>query len=289
MVTPPENTAIIHTTVAEMQAAASSMSSSLQAFREVLQASVPAGLSSPAKASPAVQTDPDWIEWDELATMLPPLHECQQIFHCFFDEVRDSVSAFGGSLLSTLRQLAWSIASVDQEGFETMWEEASTAKRAVPRHRAALVCALIAVVRLLAPKCHPAAQLKDRPQTDHRQQMENTAALLDVFYQYADEGVDVKQPQYTGNEIYVDPRVLEFEKRFRQLEAEALFCYYCASAGLRKRGFYNLGRAIRLAKSIELFDEHWWKGPKSCAGGLPGISLSLIGALSRRLSSTRVC
>lgn len=157
-----------------------------------------------------------------------------------------------------------------------MWEEASTAKRTVPRPRAALVCALIAVVRLLAPRCHPAAQLKDRPQTDHRQQMENAAAQLDVFYQYADEGVDVKQPQYTGNEIYVDPRVLEFEKRFRQLEAEALFCYYCASAGLRKRGFYNLGRAIRLARSIELFDERWWRGPKRYEELRRGIAWDLI-------------
>lgn len=156
-----------------------------------------------------------------------------------------------------------------------MWTETIRDKKPVLRHRAALICAIIAYVGLLAPRSHAAARLPEKTSTNHSLQYENVRILLETFY-LSGEGENTDICQYVGQPIRGLPREGESERSLRQLEAETLFCYYTASADLRKRSVYTVSRAIRLAKSINLFEEAKWKGSKDEDNLRRGIAWDLI-------------
>lgn len=159
-----------------------------------------------------------------------------------------------------------------------MWSKVVHDKGPVLCHRAALICAVVAYVGLLAPKSHSAAQLPAKASTNHRLQIENARRLLETYYQYYEEEENQsEQQQFNGMEQWdQDQRKGEFERALRQLEAETLYCYYSASAGLRKRTFCSVGRAIRLGKSLGLFEEGGWKGREQDQELRRGIAWDLI-------------
>lgn len=132
-----------------------------------------------------------------------------------------------------------------------MWAQAQEAKVAIPRHRASLLCSIISLVDLMGPKSHPAAQIVRRPNLHAKVQRENARLLLETYYYLHDA-----EENEEGGELNV--LVLSNEEALLQLEAETLYCAYSCAAGLFRRGWQGIGRAIRLAKSLAVFSSSRW-------------------------------
>ena len=114
---------------------------------------------------------------------------------------------------------------------------------------------MIAYVGIMGPKAHPAAQLKRKPSLNHKVQRENARVLCESFYLLLDDEEEEARDVLGARTVQADALL--------QLEAETLYCSYSCTAGLVRRGWQGLGRAIRLAKSLALFDETRWHGDES--------------------------
>jgi hypothetical protein len=125
---------------------------------------------------------------------------------------------------------------------------AEDAKGPLPRHRAALICSMIAYVDIMAPKAHVVAKLKKMPSLDHKVQRENARLLLDSYYHFNEE----EEEERSGTRGGVGQ---SHREAFLQLEAETLYCAYSCTAGLMRRGWQGIGRAIRLGNSLAIFVE----------------------------------
>lgn len=146
----------------------------------------------------------------------------------------------------SLTQLTWIVNCVHQERFNMMWAEALETRGPLPRHRASLLCSMVAFVDLMAPRCHPAAQLQKRASLDQKVQRENARLLLDSYYVPNDA-----EERGEGGDLNV--LSTSHEEALLQLEAEVLYSGYACAAGLYKRGWQGVGRAIRLGKSLSVF------------------------------------
>lgn len=173
------------------------------------------------------------VPWKDAKTLFPEPKESAVIFHCFFNELR------------------WYFSSASQEAFEAMWTHAEREKADLPRHRVALICAIMAFTLLLTPRAHPVSRLPQKNTTDPRWQIENTRVLLDSYYATSTHSEEMEQ-DYEWR--FIDGK----DDLLGQLEAETVFCYYCAVAGLSQKTFFSLGRAIRLAFAQNMFDEARW-------------------------------
>lgn len=116
----------------------------------------------------------------------------------------------------------------------------------MPRHRAALLCSMVALVDLMAPRSHPAAQLPRKANLDQKVQRENARILLDTYYSLDDA-------EEQGDGADVTTLSLTKEEALLQLEAEVVYCGYACAASLYRRGWQGVGRAIRLGKSLSVF------------------------------------
>lgn len=128
-----------------------------------------------------------------------------------------------------------------------MWADAELNQIAIPCHRASLLCSIIALVCIMTPKYHAAARLPKTENLDHKVQRENSRLLLECYYRFGDDG-EVGCGEY--GEIEKSPTEV-----LLQLEAETTYCTYSCSAGLKGRSWYAIGRAIRLGKSLGIFEE----------------------------------
>jgi hypothetical protein len=154
-----------------------------------------------------------------------------------------------------VQQLDTYACGVHQGQFESMWAEAQRSKKPLPRHRASLICSMISLVDLMAPKAHPVTQLKRKASIDHKHQRDNARLLYESFYHLQEDeeehDKDVSGSWQHGQEPLMQGSLL-------QLEAETLYCLYSSAAGFIKRSWQGLGRAIRLAKSIGIFEDRTW-------------------------------
>lgn len=149
-----------------------------------------------------------------------------------------------------------------------MWNSARTNREPIARHRVAMICAVVAFTLLLAPRSHPASRLSEKSTTNPRWQIENARLLLEAHYHFPTHKEEDDDDGYAS--LGSDEDILG------QLQAETLFCYYCAVAGLLKKAWFSLGKAIRLGKSIDLFDESRWKVAHGRREERRGIAWDLI-------------
>lgn len=191
------------------------------------------------------------VPWDDVAKLLPQPDECQELIHCFFTE------------------LDWYLCGINEDSFYTLWEGPVRRKEAMPRHSVALICAMFAFTLLLAPRSHPASRLPPSDNTNPRRQIENARQLIDAFYLFPTH----KEEEEEEEEFM---SFANDEEMLGQLQAETLFCYYCAVAGLMKKGWFSLGKAIRLAKGMDLFDESRWSLSRKEREKRRGIAWDLI-------------
>jgi hypothetical protein len=128
-----------------------------------------------------------------------------------------------------------------------MWADALERRGPLPRHRAALLCSMVALVDLMAPRSHPAAQLQKKASLDQVVQRENARILLEVYYSLDDA------EEQAGYRPGIEPFALTQQEALLQLEAETVYSGYACAAGLYRRGWQAVGRAIRLGKSLSVF------------------------------------
>lgn len=190
------------------------------------------------------------VQWDDVAKLLPAPDECQELIHCFFTE------------------LEWYQCGVNQNNFYALWEGPVKRKEAMPRHSVALICGVFAFTLFLAPRSHPASRLPQSDNTNPRRQIENARLLIDAFYHFPTHKEEEEEEEFMSfaNE----------KEMLGQLQAETLFCYYCAVAGLTKKAWFGLGKAIRLAKGMDLFDESRWSLSRAEREERRGIAWDLI-------------
>lgn len=132
-----------------------------------------------------------------------------------------------------------------------MWIQAQETKAAIPRHRASLLCSMISLVDLMGPRSHPAAHLTKKPSLNVKIQRENARLLLETYYYLH----DAEENEEGGD---LNALVLSNDEALLQLEAETLYCASSCIAGLFRRGWQGLGRAIRLGKSLGVFQTLRW-------------------------------
>ncbi|PWN37665.1 uncharacterized protein FA14DRAFT_159610 [Meira miltonrushii] len=190
------------------------------------------------------------VHWDDVAKLLPAPNECQELIHCFFTE------------------LEWYQCGVNQTNFYALWEGPVKRKEAMPRHSVALICGVFAFTLLLAPRSHPASRLPQSDNTNPRRQIENARLLIDAFYHFPTHKEEEEEEEFMS--------FANDKEMLGQLQAETLFCYYCVVAGLTKKAWFGLGKAIRLAKGMDLFDESRWSLSRAEREERRGIAWDLI-------------